>query len=192
MLKDLEIPNPNFRMSSITGSHASFPAIHSSLKAKASITNVRMIIEKNFDDFMVEDAHGFYPLHYACRFSANDVDLFELLIDSCPAAAVVQPDRFNRYPLHIACDSNPSPLVIKMLLETHFNAKDIVKEKTKYTEVCMYVSSLTLNCIRHIFFKNLYMIERVCLYISLAMQEQMSKSSRHFWKQTFLVNPSEQ
>ena len=139
MLKDLSSPNPDLRLSSIVSSEVSFPALHSSLKAKASISNVRMIIENDFDNFLVEDAHGFYPLHYACRFSADDVDLFELLIDSCPAAAVVQPDRFNRYPLHIACDSNPSPLVIKMLLETHFNAKDVVKEKTKYTEVRIHI-----------------------------------------------------
>jgi len=62
-----------------------------------------------------QDRFGWNPLHYACRFSPSDHNLIKLLIDGYPDA-VLQHDHCDRYPLHIACDSNASKDVITMLL----------------------------------------------------------------------------
>jgi len=110
-----------------------FPLLHSALKAKTSIQSIQLITDHKVEDFWIRDAHGWYPLHYACRFSAGDDHLFKMLLSKCPPEALLQADRFNRHPLHIACDSNASPNVIKMLLERVDGARDILYEKTRFT-----------------------------------------------------------
>jgi len=62
-----------------------------------------------------QNSFGWNPLHYACRFSPSDSALIKLLVDAYPDA-VLQPDLYGRYPLHIACDSDTSIDVVNILL----------------------------------------------------------------------------
>jgi len=63
-----------------------------------------------------EDDFGMTPLHYACRFLGDDVNLIATLLQKSPAALHMC-DKFGRYPLHLACASNAVPDVILLLIE---------------------------------------------------------------------------
>ena len=68
------------------------------------------------------------PLHYACRFSPTNVHIISTLIQADKNGdtthstmtenppAVLRRDRYNRYPIHVACDSGASSAIIRLLL----------------------------------------------------------------------------
>jgi ankyrin repeat protein len=74
------------------------------------------------DNFSFQDDIGWTPLHYACRFSAKDLDLITSLIERYENAVVTH-DNYNRYPLHIACSSGASLDVINLLLRFERNIR---------------------------------------------------------------------
>jgi ankyrin repeat protein len=85
---------------------------------KKTVENILQKFQKNKKHILLEPAfHRWTPLHYACRFASTNVELIELLINTCPDAVRAQ-DRHHRYPLHIALDSGASVEVIKLLLDT--------------------------------------------------------------------------
>ena len=77
-----------------------------------------------------QDSFGWTPLHYACCYHAQDVELIEILLDACPDAASVTNNN-DLYPLHLACQHNPSVEVIKMLLK-HDKNKETIKKKSRH------------------------------------------------------------
>jgi len=84
-------------------------------------------IRNGGQDFLNQDQLGWTPLHYLCRFCPNNIELIRSVIKKCPDA-VVKADRYGRYPLHIACDSNCSEEVIAELVN---RAPLTVFQKTK-------------------------------------------------------------
>jgi hypothetical protein len=89
---------------------------------------VRMHGEGNLNQL---DYYGWTSLHYACRFMPDNDSLVLMLLENSPDAAHM-PDRFNRFPLHLACDSGTSVKVIKLLLKTAWRA---VVEPTLHLQV---------------------------------------------------------
>ena len=89
---------------------------------------VRMHGEGNLSQL---DYYGWTSLHYACRFMPDNDSLVLMLLENSPDAAHM-PDRFNRFPLHLACDSGTSVKVIKLLLKTAWRA---VVEPTLHMQV---------------------------------------------------------
>ncbi len=86
-----------------------------------------------------KDDFNWTPLHYACRFRSNDESLIGLLLVNCPDA-VLDSDNFDRYPLHLACESNPSTEVVKLLLKYENqnrkkNDSPVVLKMTKHLKV---------------------------------------------------------
>jgi hypothetical protein len=80
-------------------------------------------------DLIAQDELYWTPLHYACRFRPTDLKLIEALLKICPAA-FHKCDRFGRYPLHIACDSDVSFEVLKLLLKEDSKEKRIILTTT--------------------------------------------------------------
>jgi hypothetical protein len=87
-----------------------------------------------------KDEFQWTPLHYACRFHPKNEKLIVELLEKCPDA-VLESDRCNRHPLHIACNSMASLKVIELLLRTEENMetererKPSVLTRTKYLKV---------------------------------------------------------
>lgn len=70
-----------------------------------------------------KDIHGWLPLHYACRFCPKNISLIKFLINGSGningcREAVVTPDPFSRFPLHIALDSGAPAEVIRTIIES--------------------------------------------------------------------------
>ncbi len=79
------------------------------------------------------DEFGFTPLHYAARFSAQNEDLIQTLVEACPESLSVK-DQFGRMPLHLACGSRASAAVIKILIDADVD-KVAIYNQTKYLKV---------------------------------------------------------
>lgn len=64
---------------------------------------------------------GWTYLHYACRFCSADYTLI------CDLAGRISatPDKFGRYPLHLACEGNAPVEVITLLLKNEDHLKSI-------------------------------------------------------------------
>jgi ankyrin repeat protein len=96
---------------------------------KSSSTNHLQLTKK----LRTKDQFGWTPLHYACRFRANDLKLIDALLQKCPNA-FFDKDRFDRFPLHLALEGSFSPEVIKSLLK-HDKENKITFATTKHLKV---------------------------------------------------------
>jgi len=77
-----------------------------------------------------KDEHSWTALHYACYFCSDRIAMIEHIIRAWPSA-VIEPDEYGRYPLHLALQSNGSSEVIKSLLDAD-ESKITVHKSTKY------------------------------------------------------------
>jgi len=132
------------------------------------------------------DKCGWTALHYACRFMSDNDSLVQMLLENSPDA-VHMPDQFNRFPLHLACDSETSIKVIKLLLEA---AGEIVLEPTVHLEVSPNKSMMAF------FVDILFIIDRFsrfwtrlfwhrdCLFIWRARKACQERLFLLYWMQT--------
>jgi hypothetical protein len=89
------------------------------------------------------DEFGWTTLHYACRFMPDNDSFIKKLLDESPSAADI-PDRFNRYPLHLACCSQETSLkTIDQLLE---KGKGVVQKPTLHTKVSLCKILQDIQC----------------------------------------------
>ncbi len=87
-----------------------------------------LFIEKTL--FLTQDSFGWLPLHHACCYHAQDYELIEKIVQSCPQAVQKQ-NKNNLAPIHLACHHNASIKVIEILLENDPNKKTL-KMKSKH------------------------------------------------------------
>ena len=68
-------------------------------------------------------------LHYACLFCSQDKKLIEEILTNKEKniSNYAAPDKFGRYPLHLACKSNASIEVIEALLGQKEHRKTILE-----------------------------------------------------------------
>jgi len=93
--------------------------IHKACQVGLDKEYVQHLIHEVGDIFLrTTDRQGWMPLHYACRFSSENIELIKYLLGKYNEA-VEKPDRFGRLPLHLACDGNAPVEVIRALLENH-------------------------------------------------------------------------
>ena len=89
------------------------------------------------------DQFGWTTLHYACRFMPDNDYFIKKLLDESPSAADI-PDRFNRYPLHLACCSQETSLkTIDQLLEKGNGA---VQKPTLHSKVSLCKKLQDIRC----------------------------------------------
>jgi hypothetical protein len=100
----------------------------------------RMDVESVLDHI---DEFGWTTLHYACRFMPDNDSFIKILLDESPSAADI-PDRFNRYPLHLACCSQETSLkTIDQLLE---KGKGVVQKPNLHTKVSLCKILQDIQC----------------------------------------------
>jgi len=108
--------------------------LHNSIKAKCSLADIEKIFDLyGEEELTIQDEYGWSPLHYACRFTPNDCELIRMLVKK-NVTAVLMADKFNRYPLHLACDSGASYEIIKLLLDSDIKG-EVVLESTLNLQV---------------------------------------------------------
>ena len=105
-------------------------------------------VESNPEGVLSElDECKWSPLHYACRHCSHDQKLIKFLLDKCPRM-VLKRDIFDRYPLHIACDSMPSKKVVELLLK--HDGRKVISRLTKNLKV-RNLNICTLEKYTHIY-----------------------------------------
>jgi hypothetical protein len=111
--------------------------LNEAIKKQRSLQEIEQIMrnlgEGNLDHY---DDYGWTALHYACRFASDNESLITRLIANTPDS-VDMSDRFNRYPLHIACDSSATIEVIRLLLKST-TSRGVVSERTMILGVSVY------------------------------------------------------
>ena len=110
--------------------------IHQACHAKASAIQIRSLIAENEDvknSLNETDEFGYTPLHYAARFNAKDHEMIQFLVKQCPES-LLKKDRYGRMPLHLACNSDASAEVIKILVHAD-DYKVSLRSDTKYLRV---------------------------------------------------------
>lgn len=73
--------------------------------------------------------YGWNYLHYACCFCSQEIELIKDLLKTEFGEA--KPDKFGRYPLHLACSSNASLEIIQALLKVQEHKETICKTTYK-------------------------------------------------------------
>ena len=111
--------------------------LNEAIKKQRSLEEIEQIMrnlgEGNLDHY---DDYSWTALHYACRFAPDNESLIASLIANTPDS-VNMSDRFNRYPLHIACDSSATIEVIRLLLKSTAS-RGILSERTMLLGVSLY------------------------------------------------------
>ncbi len=122
------------------GINDDYPLFHQALKCKTNIIHLKIIGESYL---IRRDKFGWNALHYCCRFHAGDLDVMEYVLEKFESKKqeLNAPDDFNRYPLHIACDSGASKEVIQLLLTLPVDMERcILTQRTKHLEVGIGIS----------------------------------------------------
>jgi len=104
-----------------------FPLLHQALKVQCPLDEIKSIVKTyGFDD--KKDKYGWSALHYACRFTADNLELIAWLLSN---DVLNEADSLGRYPLHLACDSSPSAEVVSLLLHvSKCNGDNLVNQPT--------------------------------------------------------------
>lgn len=138
--QDDDIDSINLENLSRLEESGNYPLLHQALKCKFDLTSVKKIVDK-YGEVWNKDDFGWEALHYGCRYYADNVRMIRYILQNSSPGAVNRKDSVDRYPLHIACDSNPSAEVIKLLLSEENAGQGLVSMKTKNLHVSTLVSS---------------------------------------------------
>ena len=85
----------------------------------------------------LQDRHTWTPLHYACRFHSGNILLIKTLLDTDTNTACI-PDRYNRYPLHLALDGNAPNEVISLLIKLYPEA--VIQKTTAMKIIPLHIA----------------------------------------------------
>ena len=137
-LKDIQhdddIDSINLENLSRSDDSGNYPILHQALKCKFDLASVKKIVDK-YGEVWNKDDYGWEALHYGCRFYADNVQMIKYILQNSSPGAVHRKDSVGRYPLHIACDSNPSVEVIQLLLSEEIAGKSVILKETKHLHV---------------------------------------------------------
>ena len=126
----INIDGPRARHDFLVSIEDSKTLLHEAIKAGCDFKSIQRHLDDseslNLDHC---DKTGRTPLHYACGCYPQDINLICLLIEKNPKSVLVL-DKFDRYPLHIACDNHASAEIIDMLLKADPDNTSI-QQKTK-------------------------------------------------------------
>ena len=87
----------------------------------------KYLLENGYRRYItLKDNYTWIPLHHACRFHSGNVKLIKMLLNTNKNSALI-PDRYNRYPLHLALDGKAPDEVVSLLLDLYPEA---VHQKT--------------------------------------------------------------
>ena len=117
--------------------------IHKACRSRCGKDDIEVLLksdEGEVDNLSYQDeALQWTPLHYACRFNAEDEELIDFLVDLCPTA-ILKKDRYGRYPLHIACDSFASKSVISILLGNDRDDKALLSSTRHLEQLPLHIA----------------------------------------------------
>ena len=95
------------------------------------LDNVYILVHSEFVKKFIEHYDWNY-LHYACFFCSTDKGLIEEILENTNLLSndnlnFATPDKFGRYPLHLACKSGASSEVVEALLAKQEHVATILK-----------------------------------------------------------------